>query len=151
MLRHVAGLAEIVEDVNQAVAFYRDVMGLQLEQQNGDDYAMFSVPGVLHFGVWNRAHAAESVFGSRERAADIPLGFTMEFETETLEVAEQHIRDSGAEVSQSARVEPWGQKTMRMLSPGGSLLGFAETPWARQITQQLEVAQPEKPSHEDSE
>jgi len=31
MLRHVAGLAEIVEDVHAAVSFYRDVLGLTVE------------------------------------------------------------------------------------------------------------------------
>ena len=28
MIRHVAGIAEIVENVNEAVTFYRDVLGI---------------------------------------------------------------------------------------------------------------------------
>jgi len=141
MLRHIAGLAEIVEDVNEAIVFYHDTLGLTVEQQESDDYAMFCVPGVLHFGIWNRGHAAESVFGSREHADRIPLGFTLEFETDDVNVAASRIEDAGQEIAQAPREEPWGQKTFRMLSPGGSLLGFAETPWARRITQQLEVAE----------
>jgi len=139
MLRHVAGVAEIVEDVNQALAFYRDTLGLQVEKQDGDDYAMLSVPGVLHFGIWNRGHAAESVYGSREQADRIPLGFTLEFEVDDVQDAATSIDGDGQEVAQAPREEPWGQKTFRMLSPGGSLLGFAETPWARKVTQQLDT------------
>ena len=140
MLRHVAGLAEIVEDVNEALAFYRDVLGLTVEKQEGDDYAMLSVPGVLHFGIWNRGHAAESVFGNREHADRIPLGFTLEFEADDVTDAARSIAGAGRQILQAPRDEPWGQKTFRMLSPGGSLLGFAETPWARRITQQIEAA-----------
>lgn len=145
MLRHVAGMAEIVEDVNQAVAFYRDVLGLTVEQQNGDDYAMISSPGILHFGIWNRAHAAASILGSRDLAEQIPLGFTLEFEVDDVQSAATHIEAAGQEIAQPPREEPWGQKSLRMLSPSGSVLGFAETPWARRLKQQLEAekGQPE--------
>ena len=78
MIRHVAGMAEIVEDVPAALRFYRDVLGLEVKDQVADDYAILVVPGVLHFGVWNRGHAALSTFGSRDAAEKIALGFTME-------------------------------------------------------------------------
>jgi len=141
MIRHVASVAEIVEDVNKAVAFYRDTLGLEVREQHGDDYAVIGVPGVLHFGVWDRAHAAESTLGSRDHADRIPLGFTLEFEVENVQEAAGQIEHSGWEISQTPRQEPWGQKTCRLISPGGSLLGLAETPWARKITNQPEVAE----------
>ena len=141
MLRHMAGLAEIVEDVNEAIVFYRDVLVLTLEKQERDDYAQFSVPGVLHFGIWNRGHAAECVWGSREHADRIPLGFTLEFEVDDVKDAASRIESAPRQIAQAPRQEPWGQKTFRMLSPGGSLLGFAETPWARRITKAMETAE----------
>ena len=36
MIRHVAGLADIVEDVNEALKFYRDTLGLEVKEQDGD-------------------------------------------------------------------------------------------------------------------
>ncbi len=141
MIRHLASLAEIVEDVNQAIAFYRDTLGLEVKEQHGDDYAVIAIPGVLHFGVWARAHAAESTLGSRDKAAQIPLGFTMEFEVDNIEDAAKQIEQSGCTIAQQPRQEPWGQKTCRMMSLGGGLLGLAETPWARQITKQLEAGE----------
>ena len=147
MLRHMAGVAEIVEDVNEALAFYRDVLGLEVKQQDGDDYAMIEVPGVLHFGIWNRGHAAEAVFGSREHADRVPLGFTLEFEVDDLNDAAEKIEGQGRGLSQQPQEEPWGQETFRMISPGGSLLGFAETPWGRRIAQHLELekSEPKEP------
>ena len=140
MLRHVGGVAEIVEDVGAALAFNRDVLGLEVEKQEGEDYAVVAVAGVLHFGIWNRGHAAECTYGSREHADRIPLGFTLEFEVDDVEDAAGRIESHGRRIAQAPREEPWGQKTFRMISPGGSLLGFAETPWARRITNQMETA-----------
>ena len=139
MLRHIAGLAEIVEDVNEALKFYRNMLGLEVKEQDGDNYAIIAVPGVLHFGVWNRRHAAEATYGSRDAATRVPLGFTLEFEVDSVEEASKQIESHGRELAHAPREEPWGQKTFRMISPGGSLLGFAETPWARQITKEMET------------
>jgi len=140
MVRHVASVAEIVEDVSRAVAFYRDVLGLEVKQEHGDQYAVVSVPGVLHFGIWDRRAAAESTFGSREFADRILLGFALEFEVDDVQDAAKQIEASGWQVAQGPRSEPWGQKTLRVFSPGGGLLGFAETPWARTIIKHLEAA-----------
>ena len=140
MLRHMAGLAEIVDDVDAAVEFYRDVLGLTVEKRDSDDYVMLSVPGVLHFGIWNRAHAAECLYGSRDQADRVPLGFTIEFEVDNVEETAAHVENSGGEIAQAPRTEPWGQHVFRMLSPGGAVLGFALTPWARKLTQQPETA-----------
>jgi catechol 2,3-dioxygenase-like lactoylglutathione lyase family enzyme len=141
MLRHLAGLAEIVDDFSAALAFYRDTLGLEIKQQMGDDYALVSVPGVFHFGIWNRAHAAEAVFGSRDAADRIPLGFTIEFEVDDVDRAAQQLAARGVQLTQQPKTEPWGQRSCRLIALGGGLLGFAETPWARQIRQHLEAGE----------
>ena len=139
MVRHVAGIAEIVEDWHAAVAFYRDVLGLEIKEQMEGAYAVASVPGVLHFGIWNRVHAAESVFGSREASDRVPLGFTLEFEVDDVDAAARQLAASGSQLVTPPKTEPWGQKSCRMFALGGGLLGFAETPWGRKISQQLVV------------
>ena len=139
MIRHFAGVAEIVDDVNAALVFYRDTLGLEVKQQMGDDYAVVAVPGILHFGIWNRGHAALATFGSREAAGRIPLGFTIEFEVDDLDAAAAAVAASGGNVVQPPKTEPWGQKTCRMIALGGGLLGFAETPWGRLLKQQVEA------------
>ena len=46
MIRHFAGVAEIVEDFEAAVQFYRDTLGLEVESLS-EGYATATVPGVL--------------------------------------------------------------------------------------------------------
>jgi uncharacterized glyoxalase superfamily protein PhnB len=139
MIRHFAGVAEIVEDVSAAVAFYRDTLGIEVKQQLGDDYAVLEVPGVLHFGLWNRAHAAQSIFGSRELADSVPLGYTIEFEVESVDEAARTLEDSAVTLVQGPQMEPWGQKSCRAVALGGGVLGFAETPWGRELKRQVEA------------
>lgn len=137
MLRHFASVAEIVEDVDAAVSFYRDALGLPVERLD-EGYALVKIPGMLHFGVWSRASAAQAAFGS-PAAAQIPLGFTIGFEVDAVDAAAERIADGGGQMLHSSKTEPWGQTTARFLTPGGALFEIAETPWARQITQQIEA------------
>ena len=136
MLRHFAGVAEIVEDFGAAVHFYRDTLGLEVELL-GEGYATANVPGVLHFGIWSRAEAAQSTYGTPDAADRIPLGFTIAFEVDEVPAAEDDLADAGVGIVQTAKTEPWGQVTSRFLSTSGALCEIAETPWARQITQPM--------------
>ena len=138
MLRHVASIAEVVEDVDAAVRFYRDILGLEVEVHN-EGYADVTVPGTLHFGIWSRVEAAKATYGSPEAAERVPLGFTVGFEVDDVAAAEKHLADAGIEVVQPAKTEPWEQVTSRFLTPGGSFCEVAETPWARSITRQMEA------------
>ena len=136
MLRHLASIAEVVEDVDAAVHFYRDILDLEVEVHN-EGYADVTVPGTLHFGIWSRSEAAKATYGSPEAADRVPLGFTIGFEVDDVAAAEKRLADAGIEVLQPAKTEPWEQVTSRFLTPGGSFCEVAETPWARSITQQM--------------
>ena len=134
MIRHMASIGEIVDDMETAVAFYRDVLGLEVEWNEGTGYAMAKVPGVVHFGIWSRESAAEATLGDKEAASSIPLGFTVEFEVDEVQAASSTLESKGWKVLQAPRTEDWGQTTSRFLSPSGALCGVAETPWARELS-----------------
>ena len=136
MIRHFAGVAEIVEDFEAAVQFYRDTLGLEVESLS-EGYATATIPGVLHFGIWSRAEAAEATYGSPDAADRVPLGFTIAFEVDDVAEAAQHLKNSAVEVVQPTKTEPWGQVTSRFITPSGALCEIAETPWARRITQPM--------------
>ena len=139
MIRHIAGLAEIVDDVEAAVRFYRDVLGLAVEREADAPYANVIVPGTLHFGIWSRAAAAESVYGEAAAAARIPLGFTVAFEVDAVSADTEALQARGWQFVQHSRTEPWGQTTARFFSPSGALAEISETPWARRITGEMKA------------
>ena len=128
MIRHVSGFGELVDDVDAAVAFYEG-LGLEVER-SGPDYAVAKVPGVLHFSIWSRAHAAESTFGSRDAADRVQLGFHVAFEVDAVDEDSAALGDT---IVRGAKVEEWGQRTLRFVSPTGALCEICETPWAREL------------------
>ena len=130
MIRHVAGIAEIVEDLDGAVRFYRDVLGLGIEVKDPAGYAEVKIGGVLHFGLWQRGHAARSVGVASERIA---LGFTLGLEVDAVDSAAAALAGRGIPLLQTPHDEPWGQRTARFLSPSGMLCEVSETPWARTV------------------
>ena len=117
-----------------AVAFYRDVLGLEVEWNEGTGYATAKVAGAMHFGIWSRESAAEATLGDKEAASRIPLGFTVEFEVDEVQAASSTLESKRWQVLQQPRTEDWGQTTSRFLSPSGALCGVAETPWARELS-----------------
>ena len=139
MIRHVASIAEIVDDVDAAARFYRDVLGIPLEWEEGAGYVDVKLPGVLHFAIWSRRSAAEATFGDSDAADRVPLGFTVGFEVDGVVATSESINRAGWKILPQPKVEPWNQTTSWFLSPGGALCEVAETPWARRIVQGLEV------------
>jgi catechol 2,3-dioxygenase-like lactoylglutathione lyase family enzyme len=82
MIRHISSIAEFVEDLDAAIHFYRDALGLEVKHEAGSNYALVEVGGTLHFGLWARQGAAEATYGDAGKAADIPLGFSIGFEVD---------------------------------------------------------------------
>jgi catechol 2,3-dioxygenase-like lactoylglutathione lyase family enzyme len=130
MIRHVAGIAEIVEDLDAALRFYRDTLGLPVEVKDPAGYAEVKVPGVPHFGLWQRAHAARAAGVAPERVA---LGITLGLEVDAVDEAAAALGGRGLALLQPPHDEPWGQRTARFLSPSGMLCEISETPWARTL------------------
>lgn len=134
VIRHLAGVYEVVEDIEATVAFYRDVIGTAVEFEPGGVYAHANLPGVLHFGVWERGAAAEAVFGAGAAAERVSLGFHLGFEVANLAVATARLRSNGATVDAGPVTAPSGQMVSRVVLPSGSLADLLETPWAREMT-----------------
>lgn len=141
MIRHVAGIAEIVDDVDTAVGFYRDVLGLTVKQEAAD-YAVVEIPGVLHFGIWLRSHAARIVFKDPAAAPRIPLGFTVGFEVDSVDEATPALTRGDGALVQPAQDEPWGQRTLRFWSMSGALCELSETPSARRLAHNVQAESP---------
>ena len=133
MIRHLAGIAEIVDDLSAAVSFYRDDLGLEVDTSDSVDYASVKIPGVVHFGLWSREAAAEATFGDRTAIDRITPGFTIEFEVDEVSATSRALEGRGRQLLHGPKAEPWGQTTARFSSLSGAICGIAETPWARRI------------------
>ncbi len=133
MARHLASVAEIVEDFEAAVRFYEQELGFPVNR-HGEGYAVVEMPGILHFGVWSRGMAAEATFGDAAAAERVPLGFSLGFEVDSVEDESKALEQKGRKLLQPPKTEPWGQVTSRFLSASGALCELSEMPPARRIT-----------------
>ncbi|HVB63132.1 MAG TPA: VOC family protein [Nitrolancea sp.] len=127
----VAGFGPVVTDAATAQGFYVRDLGLELE--GDDDYqSTASLDGVKHFALWPLAHAAESCFGRADWPSDIPVpqGW-IEFDVEDIATATAELEAQGYRLLQADKLEPWGQRVTRLLSPEGLLVGVTYTPHLR--------------------
>lgn len=145
MIRHIAHIADIVDDLDAAIHFYQDTLGLTVEHEEGSPYAVVHVPGVLHFGLWLRRAAAETMYGNPDVYERLPLGLSVGFEVDDVNEAAANLMERGVTLLQGPRREAWGQATCRFVLPGGSIGEAAETPWARQLLSQPQ-ASPDTPA-----
>lgn len=123
MIKYLGGLAEIVEDLDTAAAFY-ERLGLEVERTM-PGYCEVKIDGVAHFGLWERRHAAESTFGSSDAADRIPLGFVVSFEVDDVDKAADAFADV---VLRGAKDESWGQRTLRFTTSSGAIAEIAVSP-----------------------
>ncbi|MDP6452959.1 MAG: glyoxalase [SAR202 cluster bacterium] len=132
-IKFVAGFAPIVTNLDASRAFYKEMLSVPIEFEDGSDYtATDDMDGLRHFGLWTLRDAARSVFDQDEWPSDVPIPQgTIEFDVEDVAEAVSELKAKGADILQDTRVEPWGQTTARLLSPEGLLIGITYTPWMR--------------------
>lgn len=129
MIRHLAGVTEIVDDVDGAVAFYES-SGLSVRRLFAD-YAIVDMPGVLNFALASRALYAEATHGSRDDVEKVAVGFVVGFEVDDAEAAQATLGDRVIK----GRTEEYQQVIVRFASPSGTACEACETPGSRSLTQ----------------
>jgi catechol 2,3-dioxygenase-like lactoylglutathione lyase family enzyme len=129
----VAGFGPIVREADASQGFWRDGLGIQLEEAAPQYFTNDDLDGVKAFALWPLTQAAEATFGSSDWPADTPAPQAwLELDVESAEAvgaAVEELRAGGHRVLRGAHEEPWGQTTSRLLSPEGLLVGVTFTPW----------------------
>ncbi|HEX7195708.1 MAG TPA: VOC family protein [Candidatus Limnocylindria bacterium] len=129
----VAGFGPIIGEADAAHAFWRDGLGIALEEAAPGYFTNDDLEGVKAFALWPLTQAAEATFGSAEWPPDLPTPQAwLELDLESADAvapAIEELREAGHRVLREAHEEPWGQTTARVLSPEGMLVGITYTPW----------------------
>ena len=132
-VQFVAGLGPLVRDLPARLKFYRDMLGIPLEGDEDDYVRTDKLSGVNHFGQWLLSDATESIFGTSEWPADVPVPqANLEFDLDSpgaVDDAAVKLREGGYPILVGPKVEPWGQTVLRLLGPEGLLITLSYTPW----------------------
>jgi lactoylglutathione lyase len=110
-----------VADLERSVAFYRDLIGLELKLR-GDGYVEFATAG-CKLGLYDRNRLRE-LTGQGTDAPGQPGGEVV-FLVEDVDAEAERLREAGATVLKGPVDRPWGHRTLHLEDPDGFVVELA--------------------------
>ena len=114
----------IVEDLDRALGFYTDVLGLSLGHRSGD-YAQLDT-GTTRLGLYTRKAMAKTLGMSLKPPAQDAPGFEIGFKVPDAGAAFKELVGRGALPVMPPTDRPWGQRTAYVRDPDGHLIELAQ-------------------------
>jgi catechol 2,3-dioxygenase-like lactoylglutathione lyase family enzyme len=123
-----------VDDQEKALAFYRDVLGLEVhadatfETMRWLTVAPRSQPGV-EIGLFNPADAPFLSPADKQAVAELMAKGSLHgviFSTRDCDATFEHVRASGAEVMQEPVDQPYGVRDCAFRDPAGNMVRFSQ-------------------------
>jgi lactoylglutathione lyase len=114
----------IVEDLDRALNFYTDVLGLQLGHRSGD-YAQLKT-GATRLAFYTREAMAKALGFSLKPPSDETPGFEIGFKVEAVDAAFLELVEKGASPAMPPTTRPWGQRTAYVRDPDGHLIELVQ-------------------------
>lgn len=110
-----------VQDVRRSVAFYRDVLDLEVRLER-EGYAELATEN-LRFGLYERRLAA--VLLGCEPGQPGPDGEIV-FLVEDVNAWAERLRDAGVTILSGPEDRPWGHRTLHLEDPDGLIVELAQ-------------------------
>ena len=114
----------IVEDLDRALRFYTDVLGLRLGHRSGD-YAQLDT-GTTRLALYTRKAMAKTLGMSLKPPAHDAPGFEIGFKVPDVGEAFAELVGRGALAVMPPTDRPWGQRTAYVQDPDGHLIELAQ-------------------------
>ena len=114
-------VAVVVSDQRRAIAWYRDVLGLTvLEEDPETEYVELALgKGAAAVSlVAPRPDWGEPYYSEARARMGAPTGII--FQTDSVEAFELRLRHAGARITQPVENQPWGGRTLRFTDPDGT-------------------------------
>jgi catechol 2,3-dioxygenase-like lactoylglutathione lyase family enzyme len=123
-----------VSDVDESIGFYRDALGLELLNDVGSGgfrWVTLGPPGqTVPQIVISEPHAGRSQADGdvlQELLTKGVLPFTG-FQVDDLDATFEKVRESGAEVLQEPKDQPWGPRDCAFRDPSGNMVRISQAP-----------------------
>ena len=114
----------IVEDLDRALGFYVDVLGLRLGHRSGD-YAQLDT-GATRLALYSRSAMAKTLGMSLDPPATNAPGFEVGFKVLDVDAAFSELIARGAQPMVPPTDRFWGQRTAYVRDPDGHLIELAQ-------------------------
>jgi catechol 2,3-dioxygenase-like lactoylglutathione lyase family enzyme len=120
-----------VSDLAAMVAFYRDVMGMEVKAITGDAYAEFVHEGV-RFSMYGRKYLPGLLGGEPSYPAGLNGTFELAFNVGAKENVDRVFAEvcaKGAKPVFAPRDEPWKMRSSMVVDPDGNLIEIGSDFW----------------------
>jgi len=120
-LTHLESVAVVVRDRARAIAWYRDVLGfLVLDDDPESGYVQLGLgPGTTALSlVVPRPEWGEPLYCETMRRAGVTTGII--FRTDSVRALQLRLEHAGAQITQTFSPEPWGRNVVRFTDPDGN-------------------------------
>jgi catechol 2,3-dioxygenase-like lactoylglutathione lyase family enzyme len=129
----VARCFVLVHDPDLALAFYRDVLGLQLRNDVGNEGFRWITVGAASqpdVSIVLTNYQCGSPSDGDVIAALLAKGalYGVHFSTDDLDLVFEKVRASGADVVQEPTEQPWGARDCAVRDPSGNLVRIDQPP-----------------------
>jgi catechol 2,3-dioxygenase-like lactoylglutathione lyase family enzyme len=131
MSTHFDMLGIFVNDISKMVAFYRDVMGVDIDWNGEGPYAEFKHEGI-RFSMYSRKELPKLLGQTPE--FPIRLNGTFELainvgEPNNVDKKFHEITSKGGRIIYSPRDEPWKMRSAMIADPEGNIIEIASDFW----------------------
>jgi catechol 2,3-dioxygenase-like lactoylglutathione lyase family enzyme len=131
----VARCFVLVHDLDLALAFYRDVLGLELRNDVGNEGFRWITVGAASqpdVSIVLTNYQCGSPEDGDVIAALLAKGalYGVHFSTDDLDLVFEKVRASGADVVQEPTEQPWGTRDCAVRDPSGNLVRIDQPPAA---------------------
>jgi lactoylglutathione lyase len=114
----------IVEDIDRAVRFYTEILGLRLGHR-ADEYAQFDT-GVTRLALYSRRSMAKTLGRAVNPSPPDAVEFELGFKVDDVDSAYLTLVGRGATAITPPTDRPWGQRTAYISDPDGHLIELAQ-------------------------
>ncbi|MPY81705.1 MAG: VOC family protein [Actinophytocola sp.] len=109
-----------VESLRRSVAFYRDVLGLEV-RIDGDGYVEFAMENTK-FSLFERGKLTDLI----GRPGGTPPCGEIGFIVDDVDAEADRLRQAGAEILTGPVDRPWRERTLHIADPDGNIVEFAQ-------------------------
>lgn len=114
----------IVEDLDRALRFYCDTLGLRLKHR-AEHYAQFDA-GSTRLSLYTRAAMAETLAMPLEAPKQSAPAFELGFKIADCDAAYAELIEAGSAAVTPPTTRSWGQRTAYVRDPDGNLIELAQ-------------------------
>lgn len=122
MFKKLFAVCLLVDDFKKSLEFYRDKLGLEVKNQEGEQFADFKLEGT-ELAIFQK-DGATAMFPKKFMGTG--GGVNIGFQVEDINKECKELKSKGVEIFEGPKTTPWGQKVAYFKDPDGNIWEVSE-------------------------